>query len=202
MQTKAYVIGVTGNTGAGKSTAAYALHRAGVCIVDADEIARELQRPGQPALEEIAQTFGDQMLNDDGSLNRRKLGALVFTNAELLKKLDNIMLPLILREIHQRIAQSKEDIVIDAALLFETGMQVLCDETWLIVAPEDVRRQRIMKRDNLPLEQAQARIQSQMPQEEKRKLATHVLDGGKEPRHLERQAIALYEEAVGKKREA
>ncbi len=192
MQKKAYVIGVTGNTGAGKSTAANALRSEGVRVLDADLIARDLQRPGQPALKEIAKTFGKDMLNTDGTLNRKKLGALVFNDAESLKKLDNIMWPKILKEIQEQIVQSDEDIVIDAALLYETGMQVICDETWLIVAPDNLRCQRIMRRDGISLDMAQARIKSQMPQDYKRSLANHILDGGSTPQELEQQAIDLY----------
>ncbi len=202
MHKQAYVIGVTGNTGAGKSTAAYALSKVGVRVLDADMIARELQRPGQPALDEIVQTFGDGMLQSDGTLNRKKLGALVFSHAASLKKLDNIMWPRILREIQQQIKDSREDIVIDVALLYETGMQVLCDETWLIVAPDNLRCQRIMRRDDIPLDQAQARIKSQMPQDYKRTLADHILDGGGEAKNLAQQAILLYHKAMEAKCEA
>ncbi len=193
MQKKAYVIGVTGNTGAGKSTAANALRSQGVRVLDADLIARDLQRPGQIALKEIADTFGKQMLNDDGTLNRKKLGALVFNDPPSLKKLDNIMWPKILKEIQQQIQKSDEDVVIDAALLYETGMQVICDETWLITAPDILRTQRIMRRDGISLEEAQARIKSQMPQDYKRALAIHILDGGRTPQELEQQAITLYQ---------
>ena len=100
------VIGVTGNTGAGKSTAAHALTQEGVTVLDADLIARELQRPGQTGLKEIVKQFGEQMLQEDGTLNRAKLGALVFHDGEQLKKLDSIMWPLILKEIQERIRQA------------------------------------------------------------------------------------------------
>jgi dephospho-CoA kinase len=196
MLKKAFVIGVTGNTGAGKSTAAHALSSVGVRVLDADLIARELQKPGQEALEEIRATFGDAMLNENGTLNRKKLGALVFSDPPSLKKLDNIMWPRIMREIQQQIAQSSEDIIIDAALLFETGMQVICDETWLIVAPDNLRCQRIMRRDNITVRQAKARIKSQMPQDYKRTLATHILDGSKTPEDLAAQAVSLYRKAT------
>ena len=190
------VIGVTGNTGAGKSTAAHALTREGVTVLDADWIARDLQRPGQTGLKEIVKQFGKEMLHEDGTLNRAKLGALVFHDGEQLKKLDSIMWPLILKEIQGRIAQTDGPVVIDAALLYETGMQVLCDETWLIIAPDNLRCQRIMRRDHITVEQAMARMNSQMSQEYKRELATHILDGGKEPEDLARQAVAQYRQAL------
>jgi dephospho-CoA kinase len=199
MPKKVYVIGVTGNTGAGKSTAAHALKRAGVRILDADLIARELQMPGQPALGDIVDAFGADMLNADGTLDRKKLGGLVFNDPPSLKKLDTIMWPRIMREIQQRIAASQQDIAIDAALLFETGMQVLCDETWLVTAPDNLRCQRIMRRDNITIEQAKARMNSQLPQEEKRCLATHILDGGGAPEALAQQALGLYARATGGK---
>ena len=190
------VIGVTGNTGAGKSTAAHALTQEGGTVLDAELIARELQRPGQTGLKEIVKQFGEQMLQEDGTLNRAKLGALVFHDSEQLKKLDSIMWPLILKEIQERIRQAGGPVVIDAALLYETGMQVLCDETWLITAPDNLRCQRIMRRDHISMEQAMARMNSQMSQEYKRDLATHVLDGGKQPEDLARQAIAQYRQAL------
>jgi len=196
MRKQSYVIGVTGNTGAGKSTAANALRKVGVRVIDADIIARELQQPGQSALREITEIFGADMLQQDGTLDRKKLGALVFSDPTSLKKLDSIMWPRILKEIQQQIILSQEDVVIDAPLLYETGMQVLCHETWLVVAPEMLRCQRIMRRDNITLEQAQARMKSQLPQDYKRSLATHILDGGKTPEELEQMAVDLYHKAL------
>ncbi|MBQ9988749.1 MAG: dephospho-CoA kinase [Clostridia bacterium] len=197
MKERPYVIGVTGNTGAGKSTAAHALSLAGVKVLDADKIARALQQPGQPALQHIVNTFGEEMLFPDGSLNRKKLGARVFADKDELEKLNSIMWPAILKEISGQIAQSEADIVIDAALLYETGMQVLCNESWVVTAPEHLRCQRIMRRDGIPLARARDRMNSQMPQEEKARMADNVLDGGGTAEELQQQALSLYRAARG-----
>lgn len=171
------VIGLTGNIAAGKSTASRYLAAHGVKIIDADTIAREVVQPGEPAWQALYETFGESYFLESGELNRRKLGHLVFSQPEEKKKLDAITHRAIVARISQEIAQAQEDIVVvDAALLIESGMSCMVDEIWLVEAAEDVRLTRIMARDGLTREAAAARIASQMPQEEKVRYAKRRFD--------------------------
>lgn len=157
------IIGLTGLTGAGKSTAAEILRRRGCRIIDADKVGhRVTDRPD--VLEKIKTTFGAECINADGELDRRALGRIVFSDAEKLKLLNGITHPAITVEI---LAEAKdhegETVVIDAALLKESGLDKVCDLVLQITASEDVRAGRIMARDGLAHDEAIARIRSQSP---------------------------------------
>lgn len=157
------IIGLTGLTGAGKSTAADLLCRRGCHIIDADKVGhRVTDRPD--ILEKIKTAFGAECINADGGLNRRVLGRIVFNDAEKLQLLNGITHPAITVEI---LAEAKdhegETVVIDAALLKECGLDKSCDLILQMTAPEDVRAGRIMARDGLSHDEALARIRSQVP---------------------------------------
>lgn len=190
------LIGLTGNTGAGKSTVAAALvQQGGATLLDADAMARQLQQPGSEALAAIAQRFGPQMLLADGSLNRPALGRLIFSDAEQQQALNAIMWPRIMQAIERRLTDESNWMVLDAPLLYESGLDAVCYQTWLVVAPEHVRRARIMARDGLDAKQAQMRIDAQIRQEEKMQRATHILDGTQPIQALCAQALALFNQA-------
>lgn len=191
------LIGLTGNTGAGKSTVAAALaQQGGAVLLDADAIARRLQQPGSETLEAIAQRFGTQMLQPDGSLNRTALGTLVFSDTAQKQALENLMWPRITHAIEQRLQEQQTQwMVLDAPLLFESGLDKICFQTWLVVAPEPVRRARIMARDGIDATQAQLRIDAQVKQESNIHKATHILDGTQPCTVLCAQALALFKQA-------
>lgn len=190
------LIGLTGNTGAGKSTVAAALvQQGGATLLDADAMARQLQQPGSEALAAIAQRFGPQMLLADGSLNRPALGRLIFSDAKQQQALNAIMWPRIMQAIERRLTDESNWMVLDAPLLYESGLDAVCYQTWLVVAPEHVRRARIMARDGLDAKQAQMRIDAQIRQEEKMQRATHILDGTQPIQVLCAQALALFNQA-------
>lgn len=175
------VIGLTGGIASGKSLVSGYLRELGAQIVDADEIARQVVQPGKPALREIVAEFGESVLNTDGTLNRKKLGLLVFSDPEKLDRLNLITHPYILAEIRRvlerfRASSTCRVIVLDVPLLFEVGLELLVDEVWVVAVDYPTQLKRLIKRDNLTEDEARRRIVSQMPLGEKIKRAQYVID--------------------------
>ena len=156
------ILGITGGSGCGKTTVSQAFARLGAAMVDADQVARQIVLPGQPALEQIVRHFGPAFLCPDGTLNRRKLGNYVFTDPAALQALNRITHPYIQAEISRRIAQSKTDVFcIDAAALLEGGISY--DRLLAVLADRDVRTRRICARDGISVDEALQRISAQQP---------------------------------------
>jgi dephospho-CoA kinase len=174
-------IGLTGGIACGKSTVSAMLVRRGAILVDADQIAREVVEPGSPVLHEVAEQFGNEVLLLDGSLNRKKLGELIFGNDEARKKLDSLLHPPIRALMRGRMAafeQLHPDklVVVDVPLLYESGLEYMFDKILVVFVPRDVQLQRLVERDKLSLEQAEARLKAQMDIELKRERADIVID--------------------------
>lgn len=188
------VIGLTGGIAAGKSTVSAILNELDIPIIDADKIAREVVKVGKPALKEIEAVFGKDVIQQDGSLDRRRLGKIVFADPEKLKALNGITHRRIMKEILNRIEMYRKKmiypvIIIDAALLIEAGIKELVDEIWLVVADENTQLKRLMERDKMSEDEALRRIRSQMPVEEKKKYANVMLDNNREVGCLREQVI-------------
>lgn len=169
------VIGLTGGIASGKSTAARILGSFGAAVVDADNIARQVLQPGTDAFHAVVERFGRSMLLPDGSLDRVKLGELVFANPDARQDLEAITHPAIMAASANAIvvaAQTAQVIFYEAALLFEGGRDRAFVETWLIAVPEDLQLQRLMQRNQLSETEARSRIQAQMPLNEKLKRAS------------------------------
>lgn len=201
-------IGLTGGIAAGKSEVSRMLRRLGAYILDADEISREVVEVGQSSLVQIAEAF-DGVIAEDGSLDRQALGEQVFTDPEKLELLNSILHPAIRRTMAERAAEweslyPNDIIVLDVPLLIECGWQDMADEVWLVTASEGTRIKRIMLRDGLSAVQAQARLDSQMKDEEKAKFAQVIIDNSGTLEELEEKVTALYRAAAnrdGKKEE-
>lgn len=175
------IIGLTGGIGTGKSTASGYLKERGFAVIDADQIARQIVEPGQPLLKELRRLFGTGILKEDGSLDRKGLAAIVFQNKEKRKVLDEVMHSRIIDIIDARIAfyQSKDEyrgIILDAPLLFETGLEKKCDQVLLITADLDLRIARVCARDGMTPEEVSARIKNQMSDQEKKAKADWIVD--------------------------
>lgn len=186
------VIGLTGGIASGKSTASAIIKKFGIPVIDADLIARELVGVGEPALDEIVEYFGKEVLNPDGTLNRKLLGSIVFSDPKKLEILNHITHRRIIERIENKIAMCKERgdhpvVFLDAALLIEMNMRKLVDEIWLISVEQDIQLKRLMERDGLSITEAKNRIHSQMPLEEKKKHADVIIDNSKDYLHLEKQ---------------
>ena len=175
------IIGLTGATGAGKGYfGKVAREKYGLVHIDTDKTARLVVEPGRPCLEEIRAYFGDSVICEDGSLDRKALGSIVFTNSEKLQKLNELTHHYITDEVNAIIAESKKNgekaVIIDAPLLFESGEDKLCDVTVGVVADTDVRKARIMCRDRISEEMADNRINSGKNNEFFCKRCHHIIE--------------------------
>ncbi len=177
---KPYIIGLTGGIGSGKSTAASHLESLGAVQIDADAISRSLTAEGGKALPEIREKFGDGVFNEDGTLNRRALGDITFTDQIARRTLEGIIHPAVQREMMERVDQAAEEgakvVIFNVPLLFETGMDALCDESWTMYVKPETQLKRVMERDGLTEEQAMARIESQMSADERAERANVVVN--------------------------
>ncbi|WP_219838130.1 dephospho-CoA kinase [Paenibacillus sp. R14(2021)] len=174
-------LGLTGGIACGKSTVSAMLVSRGAKLVDADQAAREVVLPGQPALAAIVAEFGQAVLNEDGTMNRAEVGKLVFGNRERLTTLESILHPAIRSHMWAQIlAYEAEDraqlIVADIPLLYEAGQDQAYEAVMVVYAPRAVQIERLMTRNALTEEQAEQRIRLQMDIEEKRSRADYVID--------------------------
>lgn len=171
-------IGLTGSIACGKSTVSDYLRSLGYPVVDADAISRALTAPGGAALPAVHEAFGDAFFFPDGTLNRRALGRHVFDQPDALAQLNAILHPMILRETAEQLAmlERAHGVVFgDVPLLYECGMQAQFDRIWVVSASRETQLARLLARDGLPESEAAARIDAQMPLEEKRRLADAVI---------------------------
>ena len=195
-----YVVGITGGIGCGKSMAAAYLAELGAIHIDADGISRALTARDGAALEQIRRIFGDSVFSEDGSLNRRALGDLVFSDPAAKRALEGVIHPLVQRIAMDKIEESGKNgarvAVLNVPLLFETGMDVLCDETWTLTAPADVQLARVMERDGLTREQAISRIESQMAMEDRNERATRVINSDRPIEKTRAELNQLYQQLI------
>lgn len=184
------VVGLTGSIGTGKSTVSSVLKSKNINIVDADKISREIL-DNTTALNEIFDYFGDEVKNNDGTLNRKKLGNIVFNDDVKLIKLNSITHPKIKSIITKKIEEYKENneeiVIVDAPLLIEANFLDLVQKVLLIVCDEEVQIQRIIKRDNISREDAILRIKSQMSQNNKKNYADYIIDNSYDLEILNKQ---------------
>lgn len=187
------IIGLTGGIGSGKSTVSDILKEQGIPVVDGDRIAREVVEPHRPAYDEVVRVFGTEVLQRDGTLNRKRIGEIVFSDPEKLSVLNSITHKEIYRVILERLESLKETgttlVFLDVALLFETGFDQLTDRVWVVDAPDAVRVERIQKRDGLREEEILKRIQSQMSREMRNTKGDLVLDNSKGREELKAQIL-------------
>ena len=174
------VIGLTGSIACGKSTVSAELLRMGYPVIDGDLLSRELTRPGGIALPRIRQAFGDSFFQEDGRLNRRALGRLVFQDPEARRRLDDLLAPFLIGLTENKIREAEQSdahlCFLDMPLLFEKGYDRYCDSVWCVWLPEDIQLQRLMDRDGYSREEALARMRAVMSSDEKAALSEHVLD--------------------------
>lgn len=192
---KSMVIGLTGQTGAGKSTVSAYLRENGIAVIDADKTARDVVETGSACIADIALEFGCEYINMDGTLNRKKMAKTVFTEKEKLKKLNTLMFPYIIERIQDEIKQLRQKgepiIVLDAPTLFESGADKDCDYVVSVTADPALRMQRIVRRDNLTQEEAMQRISAQHDEEYYKSRSWKVLENNGSVDELKNQTSAL-----------
>jgi dephospho-CoA kinase len=163
-KTQPFVLGVTGNIACGKSAVLQMLAELGAETIDADKVYHALIEPDCPLWQSIIHHFGDALLSADRQIDRRKLGALVFSDSAALAELERLTHPAIRVAILHRIAETSAPVVaIDAVKLIESGFDQFCDRVWLVTCTLDEQRTRLMRRNGLTLEEADRRISAQPP---------------------------------------
>ncbi len=174
------LIGITGGIASGKSLVAQYLREHEWSVIDADQLGHRVLEPGQPSYHRILQTFGQEILNTDNTINRRALGAIVFSNAEQLKKLNSISHPLIAEmvreEVRCRIPQAKGGVLfLEAAVLIEANWHKMCQQVWVVYTEPHIARERLTRRNRFTPEEAQARIASQLSNSERNTHAHQII---------------------------
>lgn len=176
------ILGLTGGIATGKSSVVAIFKECGFPIIDADIIAREVVEPGTPGLKEVVSAFGSKVLNSDGSLNRKKLGAIIFSDSKKRNLLNQTLSVFIKEAILAEIEKKKEIaslVIVDIPLLYEGGYDQFVDQVAVVYVPEKVQLSRLMKRDNLSEKGALQRIESQLSIEEKKQKADILFDNQK-----------------------
>ncbi|MEK4479723.1 dephospho-CoA kinase [Paenibacillus sp. FSL R5-0876] len=195
------IIGLTGGIASGKSTVSALLVNKGARLVDADVIAREVMLPGHEVLAAAAKQFGKEILFSDGTLNRAKLGEIVFQDPVALQTLNNLTHPAIRQEIKNRMYSMEQEepkrlIIVDIPLLFESGLETLFHEIVVVYVPREVQIARLMERNRLSLEEAEARLNAQMDIEQKRNKADYIIDNSGDLAYTEQQ-VAVFWDRLG-----
>ncbi len=196
------VIGLTGSIGTGKSEAARQLEILGASIISADQVGHEAYTPNTEAWEQVVAAFGDDILQDDKDIDRRKLGAIVFSDPSQLEKLNAIMHPRMARMVSDKIevlrGQGVKVVVVEAALLFEAGWDTLVGEVWVTDTSEDIVVGRLKERNGLSEEEAKKRINSQMDRAERIERSDFVIDNSSDMAGLGIAIKELWDRRVAK----
>ncbi|MCR3956819.1 MAG: dephospho-CoA kinase [Gudongella sp.] len=201
-QNKVKVIGITGGIATGKTTVSKIIVEEGFQVIDSDSIAREVVQKGSEGLKLVIDQFGRDLLRDDGSLDREKLGDLIFQNDEKRKMLNDLLHPLIRESMTLRIDRTSYNnnvVFVDIPLLFESRGEIedsgiILDEIWVVYTEEAIQLKRLMKRNDYTHDEALSRIRSQLDIEEKRKLADRVIDNSGSMEDTRKQVMKLLDE--------
>jgi len=174
-------IGLTGGIGSGKSTVSKMLAEMGAPILDADKVAHTTYAPGGSAFKEVVAAFGEKILGADGSVDRTKLGPIVFADPSMLQRLTSIVWPRTIERIRELIGEMRskgetKPIVVEAAILIEANWQPMCDEVWLVRASKERVIERVERDRGMRPEQTEARIRVQLSDDERRKHADYIIE--------------------------
>lgn len=191
------VIGLTGGIGSGKSTVSEFLSELGAVVLDADSVGHEAYQPGTDVWKELVAAFGREIVAPDESIDRKKLGAIVFGDPAALERLNGIMHPrmydMMAARIEEYCRQGVKVVVLEAAILLEAGWTPLVDEVWVAIASEATVVQRVRERTDLPEEQIRSRIRSQLSNEERKKQASVVISNEGSLDELRAKVLELWE---------
>ena len=194
------VIGLTGGIGTGKSEVARLLQSLGAAVISADEVGHEAYAPNSESWREVVDTFGKEILQPSGEIDRQKLGAIVFSDPQQLEKLNAIMHPRMARMVADRIQVLRDQgaltVVVEAALLFEAGWDSLVDEVWTTDSSVESVVERLQARNGMDEKEARRRIDSQMDPAERIERSDLVVDNSSDVSALEQTVMALWENRV------
>ncbi|HYA35999.1 MAG TPA: dephospho-CoA kinase [Candidatus Binataceae bacterium] len=198
-------IGLTGGIGSGKSTVAKMLADLGARVLDADKVGHAIYEPGGPCYRDVLAAFGDAVLAPDRTIDRRKLGPIVFADPGALKRLNSIVHPRMFERMREMVTAmraegEKNPIVIEAAILIEANWQPLCDEVWLVVASRERVIERVERDRGMKPEQTEARIRAQLSDEERRRHATLVIENNGSVDDLRTKLTSLWSAALARNR--
>ena len=189
------ILGLTGGIATGKSTVTAMLRERGIPVIDADQIAREVVEPGKPAYEAIVRHFGRDILLEDGQIDRKKLGEVVFSDEAERQKLNAIVHPEVRRVMRQEAVVAEANgapiVFMDIPLLYESKLQYLVEKIVVVYAPSDMQLARMMERDELDEEQAKKRLRAQFPIDQKKLEADFLIDNSQSREETQRQVEEL-----------
>lgn len=196
-------VGLTGGIATGKSTVSEWFRQKGAKIVDADQVARQVVEPGTEGSRQIRDRFGDRVFRATGELDRKALREWVFRDATALKDLNQLLHPLIIRQMKAEIQEAQEEapdrpVILDVPLLIEERLTHLADTVVLVYIPEELQLKRLMEREGISEEEAGRMIKAQMPIEEKKKFADVLIDNSGTRADTEGQVDALWETLLSK----
>lgn len=199
--TEIRIIGLTGGVASGKSSVARLLEEQGVPVIDADQLARDAVLPGSPALDSIALLFGSGVLAPDGTLDRKRLGALVFADSGKRSQLEKILHPEIRRladeQVARAVAEGHRLLVYMAPLLIEAGAADRVSEIWVVTVPPEIQLERLMARDGIGREAAQRIIDSQMPLAEKAGYGRILINNSGTPEETRQLVADIWKKETG-----
>jgi dephospho-CoA kinase len=196
-------VGLTGSIGVGKSFVASIFIELGCHVLDADQTAREVVMPGTPGLKALAEAFGEEFLNADGTLDRKRLGAMIFADQSQRERLNHILHPFIIARQDEILnaweADDPDGIgIVDAALMIESGGYKRFDKLIVVHCRPEVQLERLMLRDKLSRDEALRRINSQMPQDEKQKYADYLIDTSDGYESTRTRSVEIYHQLIRK----
>jgi dephospho-CoA kinase len=194
------VIGLTGGIASGKSTVARQLAQLGATALDADALGHEVYRSGRPAWHQLVDAFGSEIVDADGQIDRRRLGALVFTEPAAMKRLTDIVWPLMKQEMAGRLNRLREldtrIVVVEAAVLLEAGWQELVDEVWAVATSPQTAVSRLVQRTGASEDEARSRLAAQMNNEQRAARADVVIENNGDVEDLNRRVYAEWQKLL------
>lgn len=194
------VIGLTGGIASGKSTVSNMLKNLGIRVVDADQISREVVEVGKPAYQQILSVFGDEILHQDKTINREKLGAIIFGDHSKREQLNKIVHPAVRKEmlngVEEEKAKNSKAVVLDIPLLFESKLTYMVDKTILVYVDEKTQLKRLMERNGYTEKEAKMRIESQLPLYTKKDLSDEIIDNNGTIEQTEKQLHEILKKLI------
>ncbi len=196
-----YRIGLTGGIASGKSTVSGILREHGILVIDADQVARQIVQPGEPAYRELVAHFGPEIILPDGQIDRQRLGQIIFADRVARQRLNEITHLRVQRQMDKLTERAEQSgyrlpIVLDIPLLIESNLQHTVDEIWLVAVPPEIQVERLMARNQLSRDQALARVDSQLPLTAKLPWASEVIDNSASLAHTREQVAQSLAQAM------